>query len=358
MADPHPRLSARDLLGPSALFLGALLIAVAVAIGPLLGADLKKVPLDVDQTWVADGSADTRLLDRCSVNTPRAAVVDGTVSQQRRILTVQPSDSRVVTLQAGTALGLVGKDATGDEENACDEPTLAAAIDRVTLDRRTAAPTGRSQVQYDDERAAVPITDRRGYTYLLPFGFDPDDAQYFDPVTRRTLPLRAVGAETMGGRAVTHFVVDVPDTDLAVAQQDPRAVLTKPASWFGDLDATAPDEVLTATLHHRATRDLFVDTVTGVIISERAQITEVYRFVPEVRTRSAALDDFTLTNLSTTLTSDHQSMREAADYAAGRAWPVAVATRAVPVAGVLGTAALVMGVWWSRRRPDEAPATD
>ncbi|GAA4751647.1 DUF3068 domain-containing protein [Gordonia alkaliphila] len=354
MPDQHPRLSPRDLLGPGALFLGALLIAVAIAIGPLVGADLKKVPLDLDLTSVSDGSAATRVLDRCSLEAPRAAVVGGTVNQQRRIVTVQPSDARVVTLQAGTALGLVG-----DAADHCGEPTLAAVIDRTTLDRTTAAPTGSSQVQYDDERAALAVDDRRGYTYVLPFGFDPVGAQYFDPITRQTLPMAAAGSETMGGRAVTRFVVDVPDTDLAVAQQDPRAVLEKPASWFGAFPNTAPNERLTATLHHRATRDLFVDTETGVIVSERAVITEEYRFAPDVRARNAALEEFALTNLTTTLSSDHQTLRDAAAYASSRAWPVTVTTRVVPiVAGGLGVAALITGVWWMRRRPAAAPAAD
>lgn len=361
MPEQRPRLSTRDLMGPVALFFGALLLAVAVAVGPLVGDGLKKVPLDVDQTWVADGSDGTRLLDRCSLTSPDARVVEATVQQQRRILAVRPADSDVVTLQAGTALGVDrylvdGRSVRPDQT--CTEPTIAATLDRVTLDRATAAPTGDSEVQYDDERAAVPIVDRHGYTYLLPFGFDPDGAQYFDVVTRHSLPLTEVGSAMMGGREVTHFVVEVPETDLAAVQQDPRAVIEKPAAWFGDFPGVRPADELVATLHHRATRDLFVDRKTGVIISERARIEEAYRFAPDVRARNDQLADYSLTNLTTTLSSDQQTVREAAAYASSRAWPVVVTTRVVPIAaGVLGVVLLILGGWALQLR-GRRPAAD
>ncbi|WP_440714104.1 DUF3068 domain-containing protein [Gordonia sp. FQ] len=368
MPDQQPRLSTRDLLGPTAIFFGALLIAVAVAVGPLLGDTLRKVPLDIDQTWVADGSDGTQLLDRCSLDAPRARVVAGAVQQHRRILAVRPANARVVTLQAGTALGVEHYLIDGREvtpKQACAEATIDATVDRVTLDRATAAPTGSSEIQYSDQRPAVPVPDRRGYTYVLPFGFRTGGAQYFDPSTRRTLPMRAVGTETVDGRQATHFVIDVPDTDLAVAQQDPpfgsaqepRAVIRKPAAWFGTFPGVSPTEELVATLHHRATRDLYVDRATGVILSERAQIHETYRFAADVTARSPELAGYGLTNIETTLASDPQTVRDAAREATRRGRPLTVVTRAVPIAGgVAGVVLLGTGWWLLRRRSHEAGA--
>ncbi|GAC58730.1 hypothetical protein GOHSU_47_00160 [Gordonia hirsuta DSM 44140 = NBRC 16056] len=349
MPEPRPRLSTRDLLGPTALFFGALLVAVAVALGPVVGSMLEKVPLTVDQTWVADGDDATRLLDRCSLEAPRARVLDGAVQQHRRILAVRPANSDVVTLQAGTALGIDHYLIDGksiDPDKACGESTIAATIDRVTLERATAAPTGTSEIQYDDQSAAVAVPDRRGYTYLLPFGFTPQGAYYFDPITRQSMPMTVAGTETMGGRSVTHFVASIPETDLSGAGQDPRAVLTKPASWFGSFPGVRPSQRLTATLRHQATRHLFVDQQTGVIVAERAEIDETYRFAPNVRARNAALHDFELVNLRTTLNSDAQTVREGADYAADRAWPVRMTTLIAPIiAGVLGVLLLGLGIW-------------
>lgn len=368
MPESRPRLSTRELIGPTAIFFAAVLLAAAVSVGPLVGATLKKVPLDVDQAWVLDGGPGTRALDRCSLTGPRARVLDATVRQHRRVLAVRPADSDVVTLQAGTALGIDrlmidGKPVAPDD--VCDTPgTITATIDRVTLNRTTAAPTGGSEIQYDDQSAAVTVPDRRGYTYMLPFGFSPDANHYFDPVTRQSVPLTASGTESVGGRTVTHFVAAIPETDLSAAEQDPRAVLTKPASWFGDFPGITPTDQLTATLRHRATIELFVDDVTGVIVSERSTVTETYRFTSELRARGPQLHDYALINVDTTLDADRQTVRDAASYASGRARPVLLTTRVVPLAaGALGLILLALGIWWLRRptepSPDEpAPPTD
>lgn len=351
MPDERPRLSTRDLAGPVAVFLGVALVVIALGAGPLIGTALSRVPLTVDQTWVSDGADGTRILDRCSLDDDRARVAEADVHQQRRILAVRPADARVVTLQAGTALTVEHYRQGGKTvKPACGESTVAAVLDRVTLDRGTADPTGASSIQYDDEQAPVPIPDRRGYTYLLPFAFTPDGAHYFDPVTRQSLPMTAAGTQTMGGRTVTRFTVAVPETDLSAAQQDPRAVLDKPASWFGTFPGVPAGERLTATLHHRAGLELYVDTATGVIVAERAAVHEVYRFTPE-SARTPELRDFSLTNVDTTLWSDEQTVREASAYAASRARAVVLVTRVVPIAaGVLGALLLAAGIRLLLRR--------
>ncbi|MFM9377127.1 DUF3068 domain-containing protein [Gordonia sp. VNK21] len=357
MADPRPRLSTRDLLGPLVVFLGAVLLAGALAVGPLLGDGLRAVPMDTDQTAVADGSDGTELLDPCSLTAAHPRVVTGTVQQRRRVVAVRPADDRVLTLQAGTALGVDSYLVDGKRvspETACGKPTLAATVDRVTVDRSTAAPTGESEIQYADDQAATVVDDRHGYTYLFPWEFDRSHLQYFDPVTRRSLPMRAEGTETMGGRTVVRLVVEVPETDLSTVQPDPRTVLTAPAEWFGGLRGVPSGEELTATLHHRAHRELFVDETTGVIVSETARIEETYRFPEAAAARDGSLRDYRLTALKTTLESDRQTVREAAELASSRSWPVTVVTLVVPiVAGVLGGLLLVAGVWMLRRRPDD-----
>lgn len=356
MSQPRPRFSTRDLLGPTALFFGALLLAVAIGIGPLVGANLKKVPLDIDQTWVSDGAASSTL-DRCSLDGPKARVAEAALRQQRRILAVRPADSSVVTLQAGTALNVLNYVVDGKAAKpSCDEKTISAQLDRVTLDRRTAAPTGASDIQYDDKHGSVAIPDRRGFTYLLPYAFAPNGVSYFDPITRQSLPMRVAGQESMAGRDVTHFVVEVPETDLSAAQQDPRAVLTKPASWFGTFAGVRPTDKLTATLRHRATRDLYVDRATGVIVAERAKIDEVYRFT-DADAKTPTLRAFRLTNVAVTLASDEQTVRDGAEYASSRSSTITLVTRIIPlVAGIGGLLLLALGSWLLVRGP-KATAT-
>ncbi|MCF8603530.1 DUF3068 domain-containing protein [Gordonia sp. HY442] len=344
---PSPRLRARDLLAPVAFFLGALLLAAAIAVGPVVGESLKKIPLDVDLTWVADGSDSSRVLNRCTIDEPHAQVLDAQVQQRRRIVAVRPADSDVVTLQAGTSLGVSEYSVDGksvDADEVCKEQTLAATIDRVTIDRRTALPTGQpSEVQYDDKKGAVQLPDRTGFTYLLPFEFSGSDLRYFDIVSRTSVPLVRKGTETVEGRETSHFTASIADTDLS--RSDTRAVITRPASWFGSFPGVRPDRPLTATLHHRAERDLFVDETTGVIIDERVRILEEYRFTPTIAANSPELADFALTNVDTTVHSDRESVQDAADAASSRDWPVVLTTLILPIVlGVLGLAALTFGV--------------
>ncbi|WP_132992464.1 DUF3068 domain-containing protein [Gordonia zhaorongruii] len=345
--NPSPRFSTRDLLAPTALFLGALLLAGAFALGPIIASGLKKVPLDIDAAWVADGSDGSRVLDRCSIGEPRARVLEAQVQQHRRIVAVRPADSDEVTLQAGTSLGVSEYTVDGrsvEAKDVCGEETLAATIDRVTVDRSTALPTGgASEVLYDDQKGAVPIPDRNAFTYLLPYGFQTSAPRYFDVPTRQRVPLQREGTATVDGRETVHFVADVPDTDLS--RFDSRAILTRPASWFGSFRGVPPEEPLTATLHHSSRRDLFVDAETGVIVDERVAITEDYRFAPDVAERFPELHDFRLTNVDTTLTGDQQSRTEAADAASAREWPVTLTELILPIVfGVLGACALIVGV--------------
>lgn len=352
-----PRWSARDLLAPTAFFLGALLIAAAVAMGPMIGTGLQKVPLSVDRTSVADGSDGSTVLNRCSLEHRSAQVLEARIQQRRRVVAVRPADTDVVTLQAGTALGVDEYVVDGkrvDAEKVCTEQTLTAIIDRVTVDRRTAAPRGLSSIQYDHARAAVPVPDRRGRTYVFPYGVD-GAADYFDPVTRQTLPLQRTGESQIDGRTVTHLRTLVPDTDIGALGTDPRGVIVQPASWFGGLPGVAPATELTATLHHRATVDLFVDTATGVLVDSRVEIHEEYRFTERTVGDHRGLADYRLTNLDTVLTGDRRTRTDGADEARGRARPVLLTTRILPIGlGVVGAVTLIGGVIVVRRSSRDA----
>ncbi|MEJ9076978.1 porin PorA family protein [Gordonia malaquae] len=349
---PTPRWTTRDLLAPTAFFLGALLVAAAIALGPVVGDRFRAVRLDIDATWVADGADGSRVLDRCSLDRPTARVLDAQVQQRRRIVAVRPSDADVVTLQAGTSLGVDHYIVDGKSVKAkdvCEEQTLAATIDRVTIDRMTALPTGdASEIQFDDKKGAVSIPDRTGFTYLLPYDFELTFPRYFDVTTRRSVPLAHSGNETVDGRNTAHFTATVSDTDLS--QFDTRAVVTRPASWFGTFRGVAPDEPLTATLHHSSVRDLYVDVATGVIVDERVHISEEFRFTPALASRSRELRDFRLVNIESTLIGDRQSRQDAAGAAAARQRPVTLVTVVLPIVlGVLGVGAIAAGVVISRR---------
>ena len=367
--------STADLVGPTLIFVGAFLIAVTIALPTLFVDRLRTIPLSTDQTTVSTSGVSTsgdstsgdpraQILDRCSLNTPRARTLDATLVRQQRVVAVRPADSRRVTLQAGTSvqadrIRLDGRDTDSDAArpgsevapaqgaDACTSPTVSAVKDRVTLNRHTALPDlgavgdtrGNSEIQYDSNSAPVAAPDRRGYTYVLPFDPPTSGAQYFDVTTRRTVPLIDEGSSQVGGRTAIRYRAEIPDTDLdAIGSGTPAGTpatrITRPASWFGISDGD-PARQVTATLHHRARWDISVDAKTGVIVDERLDVEQTYR---------VGGADTSVTNLRATFDFDAPTRRAMADEAASRDQPVVIWGRVVPlVAGIVGALALVAG---------------
>lgn len=344
------RFSTADLIGPTLIFLGGFLLAVAVALPTLLAPTLRLIPLHTDQTTVAVTDADTvTVFDRCSIDEPTARSVDTEVIRQQRVVAVRPADDRRITLQAGTSIR------GGEELEECDDATLTAVRDRVTLDRDTARPLGpTSEIQYDSRTAPLATPDRAGFTYLL--GRDAaGDLEYFDVTTRQEVPLRDDGPTEVDGRAATRFVADVPDTDLHAldAGRDssgrPTAI-TRPASWFG-IDEAGSREI-TVVLHHRGQHELIVDDATGTVLDQRITVEE--RYLPVDATGLPT--DFALVNIDTTFAYDERTREDMVSVAAGRSTPMTIWTQIVPViAAVLGVLTIIVGVLWllpetSRRR--------
>lgn len=405
------RFSTADLIGPTLIFLGAFLIAVTIALPTLFVDRLRTIPLSTDQTTVSTaGMSDdehAQILDRCSLNTPRARVLDATLVRQQRVVAVRPADSRRVTLQAGASvqadrIWLDGKESESDAArpgsevapaegaDACTSPTVSAVRDRVTLNRHSALPDlgavggtrGNSEIQYDSNSAPVQAPDRRGYTYVLPFDPPTSGARYFDVTTRRTVPLLDAGESQVGGRTAIRYRAEVPDTDLAAIGSGtpsgtPATRITRPASWFGISDGD-PNRQITATLHHRARWDISVDAATGVILDERVDVEQTYRVAGSDGPGSGGPDSdapgsggpdsggadsgVALTNLRATFGFDAQTQRTMADDAASLAGPVTTWGRVVPlIEGIVGALALIAGALltfpdrWQRWVDDHRP---
>ncbi|MET9202791.1 DUF3068 domain-containing protein [Gordonia sp. NPDC003585] len=364
------RFSTADLIGPTLLFLGGFLVAVTIALPTLLADQLRLIPLSTDFTTVATttdptlaNEPDATILDVCSLNTPTARTVGAELVRQQRVVAVQPSDRRRVTVQAGTsiqadhllidgkqvdpALPRPGSTPAGDRPS-CTDPTVGAVRDRVTLNRESALPDlaggGSSEIQYDNQSAPVPEPDRRGFTYLMSFDVSTSDHAFFDVTTRRTVPLRYMGDGQVSGHDVARFTALVPDTDLntvpGAATTNRPTLITRPASWFGV--GGDPARQLTATLHHRSEWELSVDTRTGLIVDQHIRIDESYRF--DGRTAGVPTD-FALPYLRATFRYDERTRTEMTARSSDLANPVVIWGRLVPIAtGVLGVVLLIVGL--------------
>lgn len=166
------------VIGPILIFLGALLITAAIAGPAYVAGKLTTIPLDIDTTTVArsekpaDSQADAefpaRSLDLCSINKGKAVVNDVSVQTQTRTLVTTPSDKSSMTVQSGMSMVVPSIKTKGEprhpeltgavkNERPCDDGLVQAWLDRVTLDRETAEPTGKtSEATYSPVRAPRP----------------------------------------------------------------------------------------------------------------------------------------------------------------------------------------------------------
>ncbi len=350
-APVRPRLSGRELVGPTMIFVGTFLVSAAIALPALFVGKLQVLPLDTDDTVVARSTAPAQVLDQCSLDTRAARVVTTPVTRQQRVVAVRPAGRSQVTLQAGTSLR------ADDKLDDCSDGTISAIRDRVTLDRETATfrRSGSSEIQYDDKQAPSQVPDREGVTYAFPFDVPRRDARFFDPVTRTTVPLRYDGDAQVEGEEALRFVAEIPDTDLydrhgGADTAGRPTVIVRPASWFG-LPGNSPT---TLHLHHRSTWEISVDPATGTILDERITIDERYRLAGQPH------EAFSLINLATTLTYTKSTRDDAAARAGSLERPVTVWGRWVPIgAGVVGVLLIGAGIHWLlRRSPPVGTSTD
>ncbi|MGV9826069.1 MULTISPECIES: DUF3068 domain-containing protein [unclassified Gordonia (in: high G+C Gram-positive bacteria)] len=281
-------------------FLGVACITAAIAVPAFLVPQLRVVPLDLDITSDSssappEGSSGERfpavIFDRCSVSQAKARTLDANLSQQRRTLIVDPSDSRQATVQSGQMVRVDRTRAADGKETVptlgpvtgelpCDDAMLSADIDHVSVNRKTAVPNGTVsfiQVQpapkgVSVKDVSVQLPDRKGFQYKFGFNVKKRPYLYYDIYTRQNLPANYVGEKTIDGVKTYAFVNEVPETDLS-GLPDPQGdaalgtMLTMPAKWWGiSGPGVKPNDQITMHQYAKLTRRLWVEPQTGTIV--------------------------------------------------------------------------------------------
>ncbi|PYE18157.1 hypothetical protein DFR67_105302 [Williamsia limnetica] len=381
-----PRMSARDLAGPVAIFFGVLLIVVAIALPLYYVGTLKKTPMDLDITSVADSQGQqgvsesdalpAKIFNRCSLDEPRPQVSDAKLTEQQRVLVVDPADANKATFQAGNSIR-IDSYTDGDEtvtppaqggQNDCMTALLTATRDRITTNRTTAEPQisggGQSEVQVDAGENSVSLPDRQGLQYRFPFGVDKGKTYtYFDLPSRTTNPLQFVDETEINGINTYHFTQEVPETDLSTLtdandQQLAGTSIDQPAGWYGGFEGYRNNERLPASLIQTTTRDLYVDPVSGTIINEREHIKQEFKLNVSDDSPQAMLD-YRLTALDVVFSYTQSTQEQLATDAKDLGSPIKLWGRWIPIGvGILGVVLLAAGVWLLLRGPNSpAPAT-
>lgn len=380
-----PRMSARDLAGPVAIFFGVLLIVVAIALPLYYVGTLKKTPMDLDITSVADSQAQqgvsesdalpAKIFNRCSLDAARAEVSDAKLTEQQRVLVVDPADANKATFQAGNSIR-IDSYTNGDQtetppaeggENDCMTALLTATRDRITTNRTTAEPQisggGQSEVQVDAGENSVSLPDRKGLQYRFPFGVEKnDDYTYFDLTTRTTNPLKFVDETEINGINTYHFTQEVPETDLSTLtdandQQLAGTSIDQPAGWYGGFEGYRNNEKVPASLVQTTTRDLYVDPVSGTIINDREHIQQSFKLNVGDDSPQEMLD-YRLTALDVVFSYNQSTQEQLATDAKDLGSPIKLWGRWIPiVVGIIGVVLLAAGIWLLLRGPKTpAPA--
>jgi hypothetical protein len=374
-------MSARDLLGPALIFLGALLVVAAIAMPFYLVGQLQKTPMDTDYTTVStaqrtEGSSGSaalpaQILNRCSLTASRPEVSQAALTQQQRVVVVKPAGADRVTFQAGTStrinqVQIAGETVTPSADSTsgggCLGALLSATVDRVTTNRTSGAAAlsggGSSEVQVDASTKSISVPDRRGLQYKFPFGSSSGQRYiYFDLASRTTNPLTYVDSTEIAGVKVLHFRQQVPEANLAQLRDANDSTpagtqLSQNASWYGGFPGIDNRQKLPADLYRTTTRDLYVEPESGTIVNDRERIQEYYKISGVSGDAPQALRDYKLTNLDVTFAYDQNTQQARASAAKDLSSPIKLYGRWLPIAfGIVGALALIAGIILLLRGP-------
>ncbi|WP_433607531.1 DUF3068 domain-containing protein [Prescottella agglutinans] len=305
--------------------LGTFLLAVAILIPAYTVDKLKKTPLDLEVTTVATGTGD--VLDSKALLAGKAEVnTNVPIVAQRYVITEQPSDADVVSIQAGQTL--IRTDKQGETG------LLTATVDRVTADRVSSMPVeppvGTIQTSATEPAEEVSHT---GLQYKWPFDAEQKSYPYFDLNIRKSQDINFVEETEINGMKVYHYNQVIEPTDLSKAAPSPTNKLTLPAKTWG---VPGEDQPVTMTRWYANERDVWVDPVTGVVIKGQEKLYQYYA-------RDKAKPEVTV--LKVTLPFDENTIEYQLGQAKDGQDKLSLFGRTLPiVAGILGVIALIAGI--------------
>ncbi|MGV9747614.1 DUF3068 domain-containing protein [Rhodococcus zopfii] len=311
--------------------LGTFLLAIALLVPTYTVGKLKKTPLDLEVTTVAEGTGD--ILNSKALLSGKAQVDTNVPIVAQRFVTVEdPSDADIMTLQAGQTVRRL--DMQGDTG------LVSAIVDRLTIDRVTSMPVSAeeypnrvSTVQTSATAPPTEIDNRNGLQYKFPFDVEQRSYPYYDLNARENYEVEYQGEEEISGVDVYHFRHTVDPVDLSKADPtNPSYKLSLPASTWG----VEGDGPVTMVRWYTNVRDLWVDPVTGVVVKGQEQQYQYY---------AREADKPEVTVLKVTLPFDQDTVEYQVGQAKDGQDQLSTFGRTVPIIlGILGALSLIAGI--------------
>ena len=328
------RLAALGIIG-----MGAALLIAAVLLSTYTAAKIRKIPLNIDQTLISDGTGTA--LDPASLSGEKFIVDKDVPLVSQQAMTVEtPANAQVVTLQVGTTVRRTDK----QQENGL----LLAMVDTVTMNRNTAEavsdddrPGGSVQKPRtitDDKPATNIALPHVGLTYRFPFSTEKKSYPFFDPIAQKAFDANYDGEDDVNGLTTYRFRQNVGyDADGKLVEPIKYASLYDKAE---DSEVTAraalwglpgdPYEPVTMTRFYAAQRTFWVDPVSGTIV--KAQEHQNHYYAREALKPEVAMADYKVTSTEQTVESQVAAARDERDR-------VGLWSRVLPIS--LGSAGLV-----------------
>ncbi|NKT75227.1 DUF3068 domain-containing protein [Rhodococcus hoagii] len=310
--------------------LGTFLLAVAVLIPTYTVDKLKKTPLDLEVTTVATGNGD--VLDSKALLAGKAEVnTNVPIVAQRYVITEQPSDADVISLQAGQTL--IRTDKQGESG------LLTATVDRLTADRVSSMPVeppvGTIQTSSTEPAEEVSHT---GLQYKWPFDAEKKSYPYFDLNSRTTQDINFVEETEINGMKVYHYNQVIEPVDLSKVV--PVGAHQQADAARQDVGRARRRPAVTMIRWYANERDVWVDPITGVVIKGQEKLYQYYA-------RDKAKPEVVLATLPSV-------RRNTIEYQIGQAKDgqdkLSLFGRTLPiVAGILGVIALIAGIFLGLR---------
>ncbi|KQB84343.1 hypothetical protein Cocul_01140 [Corynebacterium oculi] len=233
----------------------ALFIAGLVA--PRVVDQEARLPLDIGElTWtLLDEAAESMVLAD-----PQRPVVTTPVVRQMHTTLEEPSTQDRVMVRVGTSQ-------LRESQQEEKDRLMSAQVWSYEVDRSTGAATGPAVLS---QQLASPTTEVAGLGSWWKFPSEVERRSYdaFDETLRASAPAEFQGAEQRDGREVYHFRQVIEPTN--VAQLYPGVFNTT------DFPEGEGGEDGRGFLFHSATRDYYVDQVSGLVVDLHERIDDYY----------------------------------------------------------------------------------
>lgn len=312
------------------LGLGVALTVIGLLLPRLIHAD-GRLPLDIGEaTWTL---RDDDALVVSPVDPEQPYV--GPATRQLHLKVQDPASDETVTARIGSTLT---RDAAPAPAYSADEGLVRASVWDFVMDRLSGEPVG--EISVSDTVVLPPAaTTVDGVWLKFPAHTSPETHQVIDETLREALPADFVGVEKIDGSEVFHFRQEVPATNVA----------TRYPALFGTLDVPAEEgRTERLYLYHSATKDLFVEPVSGLVVRADVAIDDFYGLPDGTRVRDALTFSGGMTEQQT-----EELLGMAGDIGsatAARGWSVALIVLGVVM--ILCGAVGAMGVMRRRSRAD------